>query len=62
MRLQEPLNGLKMGQGHMLIHLSFFFASLSVRKKFFSDGHYVGEELDDHRLLAASAAATTDSA
>ena len=46
----------------MLIHLSFFFASLFIRAKFFTDGHYVGEEedhsLEDHRLLAAAATST----
>lgn len=41
----------------MVIHLAFFFAGLSVRSKFFSDGHKVGEETE--RRLAAAASETS---
>ena len=30
MRLLEPLNGVKMGQGHYMVHIIFFLAMLMV--------------------------------
>ena len=41
----------------MLIHISFFIASLFIRRSFFTDGHYVGE--DTSRYLAGSTSTST---
>ena len=35
MRLRSPLNGLKLAQGHAIIHFAFFIASLVANKNFY---------------------------
>lgn len=67
MRLQEPLNGIKIGVGHNLIHLAFIITMLTVNTDIELNLHYSGTKEpypaaveEAHRLLAAAAAASTD--
>ena len=42
MRLLEPLSGIKMMQGHLLVHLAFFFAIFFIKNEHnLNDGEYV---------------------
>ena len=61
MRLQEPVNGIKVGVGHNLIHLAFFISMLTINQDITLNLHSLKPpKPEKHRLLAAAAEKNTD--
>jgi hypothetical protein len=58
MRLQEPVNGIKVAVGHLIIHLCFIFSMFEIDTDITinlnSDNKKEYKAVDDHRLLGSS--------